>query len=142
MAESLLDAESLGHFRSARRRVQDTYDLGTAQNNYQRQVAGSQYGRSLGDLTRQFDQIRTKMPWGAARRGMLNSGLYQRQLGEYGADRVRAFSNLRGVYDDQLGGLNLADSQLSSVRTGALNDIEEQQRNRIASVAAMLRGAR
>lgn len=142
MADALLNPEELSYFRTARRRVQDTYGLGAAQNAYEQGAASNAYARSLGDLTRQFDQVRSKLPWNYAGRGMLNSGLYQKGLADYGQDRLRSFGNLRGSYEDQMGGFNLAAQQLAAVKTAGASDIEEQEQSRVASIAAMLRAVR
>jgi hypothetical protein len=137
-----LDPDSLQFFRSGRRKVDEAYDLGTAQNNYQRQITNSQYQRNLGDLTRQYDKLRTAIPFKYAARGLSNSGLYKEGLTNYGNDRVRAFGNLRGAFDDQNAGFDLADQQLAKVRASAQSDLNEQEQTRMATVAASLRGAR
>lgn len=142
MADPLLNPDELAYFRTTRRRVQDTYGLGAAQNAYQQQTAGNAYARSLGDLTRQYDSMRSKLPWGYAARGVSNSGIAQKGFADLGQDRIRAFGNLRGGYDDQMGGFNLAAQQLAASRTASLADVDDQEQGRVASIAAMLRAAR
>lgn len=142
MAEGLLNPEELSYFRTARRRVQDTYGMGAAQNQFEQGAAKRGYGRKLGDVTRQFDQMRSKIPWGFASRGMLNSGLHQKAVADYGIARTNTIGDLRGAHEDQMGALNLAAQQLGQIRTSTLSDVDEQQQSRVASIAAMLRAAR
>lgn len=142
MAEGLLDPEELSYFRTARRRVQDTYGLGAAQNTFEKGRAGATFARNVGDLTKQFDAMRSKVPWSFAGRGLLNSGLHQKAVADFDVNRTSSFGNLRAQYDDQLGGLDLAAQQLAAVRAGALSDVDDQERSRVAAIAAMLRAAR
>lgn len=139
MADPTLNPEDLNWFASSRRRVNDTYNLGLAQNNYQQSVLGNQFARSLGDTTRQFSRMREKMPWAAARRGLMNSGIWNKQLADFGVDKNAAIANLTGQMNDQKFGLQLAQNQLGQIRGSALLDLNDQEAARRAAIAAALR---
>lgn len=139
MAE--LNPEDFNYFRQSKRRVDQTYRLGMDQNQYQSETIGNAYGRQRGDLVRQFDQMRDRIPGRMARRGLLNSGIAQKAWSDFSSDRARTYNNLLGTRDDQLAGLTLARGQLESTRRNAHDDLKEQETARLAAVAATLRAA-
>lgn len=134
-----LNPEDFNWFASSRRRVNDTFNLGQAQNQYQQSILGNQFARGLGDTTRQFARMREKMPWAAARRGLMNSGIWTKQLADFGVDKNAAVANLTGQFNDQKFGLQLAGQQLGQVRQSALLDLDDQEAARRAAIAAALR---
>lgn len=136
-----LSMDEVGFFGRNRRRVDNTWELGSAQNRFQKQAAGETYAQNLGSLTRQFTQMREKMPYGFARRGTMNSGLWGRALGEYATNRSTAFGNLATNYNRQQAGFRLTDEQLANVKSESHKDIDNQEAMRIATIAASLRAA-
>lgn len=137
-----LNPEELNYYSTRRRQITDTYNLGQAQNTYQQGALGRDEQRQIGDLAYQYGQMRDKAPWGYARRGLLNSGIYQKGLTDLAqSGYVRPLNNITGQYQDQLGALQLAQQQLGTIQTGALSDVDEAEKARIAAVAATLRGA-
>ena len=142
MASSLLSPEDINYFATGRRRVNDTYNLGQAQGNYQRDVAAGAFGRAQGNLLSQYAKMRDRLPYGYARRGMLNSGIYQKGLADFAQDKNRAIGDLAGSYAEQTAGFDLAQRQLAQVRQSSLMDLDEQEQSRIAATAAALRAAR
>lgn len=137
-----LSADEFNYFATNRRRIRDQYALGDIQNTFQQGVVGNQYGRSMGDLVATWDRQREKLPYGFAKRGMLNSGVYQNALSQYGQDRMRATANLNGQYQDQMNALRAAHDQLGFVRDQSLQDIDQQETARRQTIAEMLRAAR
>lgn len=135
-----LNPEDYTHFRTQKWRVNDTYNLAQAQNTHEQNSARNERERTLQELTRQFTSQRQGLANGWARRGMMNSGLWQKHLGDFNTARNQAFAHTRGHYQDQLGGLDLAKQQLGTVRTNALSDIDIQQAARRAAVQAMRSG--
>lgn len=135
-----LDADQANYFRTRRRQVNDTYNLGLAQNLNSRQRLRREYGRQRTDLRRQFGDMRMKLPGAFAQGGLLNSGLWQRQLQRYGTERSRALGNLAGQFQDERGSLLLAKRQLGQVRRNAIYDVDQALAARRAT-AATLRAA-
>jgi hypothetical protein len=137
-----LNPEELNYYRTRRRQVTDTYNLGQAQNVYQQGALGRAQERGVGNLAYQYGQMREKLPWGFGRRGLLNSGIYQRGLQQLAEGAyIRPLNEMTAQYQDQLGALQLAQQQLGQVHAGAISDVDEAERARIAAVAASLRGA-
>lgn len=138
-----LTPEEGNFFRTKKRQVTDTYNLGEAQLKFQKDTAGQQFGRAKTDLARKFDQMRDKMPWGHAKRGTMNSGLWGLDLGQYGKERGSAQSNLGATYQEQLGAMNLAGQQMAAVKAGGLLDLDEAEQARLAmaAIANTIRGA-
>lgn len=137
-----LNPDELNYYRTRKRQVTDTYNLGQAQNTYQQGALGRQQERSVGNLAYQYGQMRDKLPWGFGARGLLNSGIYQKSLTDLAEGAyLRPLNQMTAEYQDQLGALQLAQQQLGQVQAGALSDVDEAERARIAAVAASLRGA-
>lgn len=137
-----LNPEEINYYATRRRQVTDTHNLGQAQNTYQQGAMGRDLERTTGDLAYQYGQMRDKAPWGYAARGLLNSGIYQKGLYDLQqSGYVRPLNNITSQYQDQLGALQLASQQLGQVQSGALSDVDEAEKARIAAVAASLRGA-
>lgn len=142
MADTTIDPESGTYFRTQRRRITDTYNLGQAQNLYQQSTAGNTLQRSLGDIAYNYNRMRQNMPWSYAARGVMNSGIWTKAVADAAeSGYTRPVANAMGAYQDQMQGLQLALQQMGQVRTSGLSDIEEAERARIAAVAASLRGA-
>lgn len=137
-----LGPEDLQFFASGKRRLRQTHDLGRARNVYERGVAETQGGRRLEDLTRQFTQMRERIPGAHAGRGTLNSGIYQGDLADYGRDFTREIGRARQDQSSALGGFDLANQQLGDVYQSAVFDLEEQQKARRQAIAAALRHVR
>ena len=142
MASSLLNPDEVGYFNTARRRVTDSYGIGQAQNAYQRDTAASAFARSQGTLMQRYAQMRDRLPYGYAKRGLLNSGIYQKGLADFAQQKNQAIGDLAGQFQDQNAGFDLAQRQLASVYSGAGMDLDEQEKQREAAVAASLRAAR
>jgi hypothetical protein len=137
-----LTSDDLNYFNTAKRRVDQTYKAGLAQNEWQRKAATSAYQRSDGDLRAKFAQARRQLPSAYARAGMLNSGIYARGLDQWQSDKIREQGNLRAGYDQQMAGLSLADRQLAELLWTSTYDINTAHAARQASVAEALRAAR
>lgn len=135
-----LDPEDYTRFRTAKWRINDTYALGRQQNTHERNSLTNERSRSLQELARQFTQQRDGLAGGFAKRGLMNSGIWQKQLSDFNTHRNMARGHLEGAYADQLGGNKLARQQLNSVRVNALSDIDVQAAARRAAVEAMRAG--
>lgn len=137
-----IDPESGNYFRTQRRRITDTYNMGSAQNLYQQATAGNTLQRSIGDIAYNYNQMRQKMPWSFAARGLMNSGVWQKAVSDAATGGyIRPVANATAAYQDQLQGLQLALQQLGQTTTSSLSDIDQAEQARIAAVAASLRGA-
>jgi hypothetical protein len=140
-AGSDLNPEDFNYFRTARWRVNDTFNLGNAQNVYQRQVANNDNQRARQNLTRQFGTMRQGLHKGFGSRGLLNSGIWQNRLAQFSQGRQAAYGDLAGEFADQLAGFRLAGQQLESTRTNAQADINVQEAARRAAIRAALDAA-
>ena len=137
---AFLDPESVNSFETSRRRVRTTYGQGLAQNTFQKGRLDQAAGRGRFDLMKRFDAMRNKMPGGFAKRGLLNSGIYQESLANYGADRLTATNRFE---EDTLGAQNqlqLGANQLDELYKDALTDIDGQESARRQGIAASLKG--
>lgn len=135
-----LTPDDLGYFQVNRRRLQDSYNLNKAQNDFQKNSALSQYGRTRADMLSKFAKMRENLPSAAAHRGILNSGIQQRNVAQFENDADRQLSNLRLGFEDQSAGYNLAANQLYGVLLSGMNDIDTQEAARRATAAALRSG--
>ena len=136
-----LEPEQVNALQTRRRQVNTTYGLGMAQNRFERNRTGREFRRGKVDLLRQFGKARRELPQAYAAGGLLNSGLYQKGIADLGQERIGAFGQLRGQYQDVMGGLRLAGRQLGQVRQSSLNDIDSQRAASRAALASSLRRA-
>lgn len=136
-----LGPEDYNWFQTARRKVNDSYSLGVSQNQFSKDSLSNAYARSQGDLASKYALARPNLGTSYAKRGLLNSGIYQQGLVNFNTDQGKAYSDLASAYQDQLGGYDLARSQLEQTRAGATQDLADQEAARRAAVAASLRAA-
>lgn len=134
-----LGPEDYNYFLARRRQVNDTYSLGDSQNRYQRQIADLGYNQQRQGLVQRFAQQRRALPGGYARRGMLNSGIYQRGRSDFMQNRDTQLGNLDQQYGLGQFGFDMAGTQLEQTRRSALDDLESQEVARRAALAAALR---
>lgn len=142
MAE--LNPEDFNYFRTKKRQVNTTYDLGAAQNTYQSAAAGNQYTRNVGDLAAAYGKAVEKLPWSYGARGLLNSGIYQKGAYDLATEGwIRPFANMAGQYQDVQGGFQLAGQQLGRIKGEGLADISDAEQARLAmeQIAAAIRAA-
>lgn len=140
MATAYLNPQEQDYFAANKRRINDTYFLNQQQNQYQQGVAGNNYAINQGNLIDQFAQLRNQIPGNFIHRGLINSGLYGQGLGQFAKNRASALGNLASQYQQQLGGFNLANSQLGYSQSNGLQDLESQRRARLATLASTLGG--
>lgn len=137
-----LDPDDFNNFATQRRRADQAYQLGQAQNTYKRTTFDQQYASGKRDLRQQYMQQRRGFGADLNRRGLLNSGIYNNAYRNLQTQRNNQAADLTMQYNQMTGGLNLANQQLERVRTDALNDIESAEDARRKSVAAALKAAR
>lgn len=138
MPPGQLNPDEIAELGIRRRRIRERYDLTIPQIDYQEGVAKREHGRNLSTLTKKYDRLRERLPWRYAARGVLHSGIYGRGLQEYATDRNMATTQLGERLQDQASGFALARQQALRLREMGLQDINELEAARIASVASML----
>lgn len=135
-----LDPEEVNYFQTRRRNARTAYSRGLARNVFDRGQLDLTQSRGREDMIRAFDQARERLPGGFAGRGLLNSGIYQAKLGEYGADRIRTSSRFEQDALGQRNQLQLGADDLDAIYNSANEDIGLQEAARRQNIAAQLRG--
>lgn len=125
---------------SRKRRVDDTYGLGTARNAYERSTYEGEHQFDVADLRRQLTRARTALPYGYAGRGLLNSGIYQEGLQNFLSDQDSIQSRMLRQHLDRLGGFTIGQQELDRIYQSAQADIEEERAARRAAAAASILG--
>lgn len=137
-----LDPTELAYYDSLASRLNSTYDQAAANNQLQQTQLSTENDVRLEDLTRRFEQMRDKLPGGFAKRGVLNSGIYNNALTEYGTDRSNAFSDMSRQFNNQMAGLQQQAAQLGQTKQTGLADVELQRAAKRNAKAAILRAVR
>lgn len=132
-----LTPDDYNYYRTARWRVADTAALGLEQNEYQQRLARNAYGRNKTNLSDQFARMSEKFAGPYAGRGLLNSGIYNKDLTDFRVGRERQMGDLRMAYEDQLAGLNQARSQIERTHGSTLTDLNVQEQARRATADAL-----
>ena len=110
-------ADEQASWRRQRRQSNEGFSQAIAGIDLQRTQAAQKYGSDKGKLTREFDDMRMRLPGGFAKRGMLNSGLYGRGLQDYGKARTQGFGDLDQALNQQFA--QLAQQQAAATQTWA-----------------------
>ncbi len=130
-----LTPDVMADLRIRRRQVNERYNLGTAQMDWQSRQAQLESGRAMRDITEGYGRARERVPYGYASRGLLNSGLYSRGLWDLGKQFANQVTDTQGRLQGTLEGFNLAKEQLARMRTGGLSDLDEMETARLAMQA-------
>lgn len=109
-----LDPFAQDYYNAARRRVDDTYQIGLTNNNDRQQQADMTFQQRLQGLQDRLDQERNQLPDAYAAHGLINSGIYNygSQPGQSGG--MGALQRFQLNYNTQLGDLR---NQQTSVDT-------------------------
>lgn len=135
-----LNPEEQNYFDTTQRRVNQTYDMGVSQNQFQRSTAGADYAAKNYLEGVKWGRQYEALPGVYIRRGLGSSGIMQRGVNDFQTDRANAFAEMARAYQNQLSQLANGDAQLTSVRDQALGDLEAQKQARLALLASMLNG--
>ena len=127
-------------YDNRRRTTRDRYQRGLAQTDWQQGQYEAQQGLDVNNLTRQWDQMRRRVPGQYHKRGMANSGLLGQGLQDYGVGRQGAFSDLTARYQQMIGQLGQQRQNLGVDYASGISDVDDLERMRRAQIAAQLQG--
>ena len=75
------------------------YTAAKSHSNYQSGLAGQMYGTGVRDWKLQRDSGLRSAYSGLANRGLVNSGIKRKDLGEYGSATLRGYGDLRSALE-------------------------------------------
>ena len=139
MTQYDMGAAEAAAYDTRRSQARQAYANMAAQNTFSSGQAGLGYGRSVRDLTRKFDQMRSRLPGGFARRGLLNSGIYGSALQNYATNRANTMNDLQQQLAGTQGQYALQGQMGENTLNTALAAIQAEQDARRADLAAQLR---
>lgn len=116
------------------------YQNSLAQDTFSRSMADVYFQRNSDRLGQQFDKSRSQLPGSFARRGLLNSGIYQQALTDYANSRQQAFGDLNFDYSNQKGQLDVNKQGFTNTYNTSLTGVEAEKAARRAELATQLRG--
>lgn len=115
------------------------YLRGLAQNNYQYGQAKLDRAKQLQKFGISWGRTREQLPGSFQGRGLMNSGIYQDALQNYGMDRQFAADDLTSAYQRQLAGLNMNLGDLAMTHSGTNLGIDLDEQTRRSVIAAALK---
>jgi hypothetical protein len=136
-----LNPDEVQAFGARRRAAYQNYGTQQASLGLYQQKADTDYGSNFGDLTRQWDRMRTRMPGTYMNRGLSRSGIYGQGLNDYHQGRTSSFGRLANDYYHQKAQYGMQSMSQGQQLYNTMADIDEQERLRRAQIAAQLTGA-
>lgn len=141
MATSDLKANEIQWFKSRRDQAGWSAGYGRDQNEYDRKIEAKQQSWNRDDLVRHYQQMRQKLPNAFNRRGVMNSGLYQKGLSDWAQDRTRDLQRQTTAATLKDQGFDLARSQINLIEERTKRDIDRQKKALEETVSASLAAA-
>ncbi len=127
-------------FFSARNNVRSAADNALADVDEQkRNFQAFEKPRALEQFGFQYQQGRTQVPRGMARRGVLNSGLYRRALSDFARQSQWANEQLNADLAGRESGFARLIQQIEGQRKMSLDQLDLQRQGARAQQAAVLR---
>lgn len=133
----VLTADDFTNFQVQRQRVNDTYNLGAAQNQYQKNLLQLQYDQSVGDLKRSYAKGFRSLPSQYSRRGLLNSGIYAQGKQDFNTNYNTNLDNMTKMFNQNMGGIDLSNTQLGDVQRSSLSEIDMRDAARRATAYSL-----
>lgn len=129
------------NYLMSKRRVEDNYGISKASLDYAKSTAQRNYGQNVGKFNNTWNQQARQQPWGWGARGMMNSGAYRNAQDQFNWNRGTQAQEMAQNYGDEMFGYNQQQAQLAAGRSRDLEGLELSEAQRIAALAAQLRGA-
>lgn len=128
------------NWNNQRDAVNTNYLEGLAQNDYARSALQSQFGQEMYGLEHQNDLMRSQIPYGDMRRGMLTSGVYGHHLQDQATNYGMALRNMLGGQNGRMSDLSFRRQGLERRRAQGLGAVDQSEAYRRMQVAQMLGG--
>lgn len=119
--------------------VKQQYDLQGADYNWQKNALNQSQGTQQQALTQKFGQMRDALPGQYAGRGLLHSGIYAQGIYNYNQDKQNQFSQLAQQFGQQQHQADAAYAQQGNAYGQNVNDIDLQEAQARAQLAAQLK---
>lgn len=133
----VLTADDFTGFQVQRQRVNDSYNIGTTQNAFQRGSLKLNYDQSVGDMKRAYSQQLARLPSSYSKRNLLHSGLYAKAVKDFNEGWDAQKTNASAQYQNQMSGLQIADNQLTQIRNSSNSEIDFRDAARRATAYSL-----
>ncbi len=134
--DNSLPATDILSFEQQRGSARSSAARALSQNAFDRGVLNLQNRRSIRSTNRSFGFAREAVPETFARRGLLRSGLQQRQAGRLAEDQQLQLNELAFRLQQDLGLLDLQDQGIESALAEAIGNIDATELLRRTTLAA------
>lgn len=137
-----LTSDDYNYFQTQGRQITQQYNLGKAQNAYERSTAKTNYSRQKSNAETAWKARFGEFQSPYVERGLLNSGIYRGGYDQFRQARNMELGDLLATYQQKTGALDLADQQLHGVYKNSWDDLASAGAARRATVAEELRRAK
>lgn len=134
-----IGATDLANFQAQRDNANLAYQQGLANLDYQQGNADQNYATGRANLVRQYDQMRTRLPYNFGRRGLANSGIYTQGLQDYADQRTRSLSDYETNRQQQQAGFGLQKANLAGTYRTGMGSLDQMEKARRAQLAAQIK---
>jgi hypothetical protein len=135
-----LDPTQQYSYDSQKRSAMRNYSSSLNRINLQTSQLDSRYGRDFGSQTRNWNKARASFPRGFNQRGLMTSGIYNREMQDFDAERQDSFGRLAEDYYNQRANYANQSDESRGGYEDMMANIEDQQRMYWAQKAAQIRG--
>jgi hypothetical protein len=133
-------AAELAAWQQQRQNLNFNYGQGMAANQAGYENAYQNLGDQMGQLNTLFDRRAEQLPAAEAHRGMLQSGIYNRDMQQGAEDRAQALYPVQHQYEQELQRLLLGRQGLEQKRALGLAGVANNENLRRDQLAQLLRG--
>ena len=135
-----LTPEEINAYQVRRQQADTAFGRQLANLNYQRSVAGQDYGIGKTRIATSWDKAFRQLPAAFVRRGVLRSGIYNQGFGDYLTGRENATQDWALQNQRRMAALQNQQDDFEAIRNMTLQQIEAEQAARQAGLAAAIRG--
>ena len=128
--------EEINAYQVRRQQADTAFGRQRANLDYQRGIAGQDYGIGQTRIARSWDKAFQQLPAAFARRGGMRSGIYNQGFKDYLTGRENAESDWNLQNRRRMDAFQNQQDDLELIRNMALQQIESEQSARQAALAA------
>ena len=137
-----MSGPDLAPFLSQKRAINDDYAAKVTANQFSRQLSKKRGARDQADFTQGFRRQTPGFAAGYAHRGLGNSGVFTKALGQFTGDFTQGLGRMQQNNAAELASFDFRGAEYAASRDQALGDIELQKAQMIANTAQQINALR
>lgn len=142
MADTYDPSADSAKYLITKRRAQEAYDIGKANQDYNETLAKNTWGSTQGNLNYTWNRARDNAAWAGANKGFGKTGSsYGRAMESYNQGRTTAWDQALRSHQQQMDSIARARAELLRQRDTTIQDADLSEAERKMNLASQLRGA-